>query len=364
MIGTFAAEIVRSGGGAIAKMAVAAQEERSPNLREHLGPHSMTQWQEDTRIRLLYLAVALEFESPDLFARHLQWQRVAFNVRGVPTDVLTSNLEALAEVLAERLPPEGVAAVQRAIDAGAAALDASATGQQDAASKSTLLDSDEPFRGISERFLDAALNGRRDEACAEIRRAADEGVPIQDLYARVLGPAQQELGRLWHLGRMGVQDEHIASVATATAIAQLHERIARAPRDGRLALGTTVEGDTHDIGLRMACDMLELDGWRTAVLGADTPAEDIIEACTRFQPALLILSATMAIHLPALRNTIAAVRKALGDDCPKILAGGGPFAAPQNAAEVDLAAAVRADAAAGSLAAVAPAAQELAPKPS
>jgi len=64
---------VRSGSTALAKMAVAAQEERDAGLRDRLGGHTMPQWQEDTRIRLRYLAVALDFarmvkvvEIPDL----------------------------------------------------------------------------------------------------------------------------------------------------------------------------------------------------------------------------------------------------------------------------------------------------------
>jgi len=350
---SFGGALVRSGSTALAKMAVAAQEERDAGLRDRLGGHTMPQWQEDTRIRLRYLAVALDFDCTELFTHHIRWQRVAFEVRGVETGVLRDNLAALRELLVERLPEDEGARAAGMLDAGAAAIAADRADPP-----ACLIESEGPFAELTERFLDAALNGHREEACAAIRQAADNGVALHDLYTRVLGPAQRELGRLWHLGRLGVQDEHIASVATTTAIAQLHERIARNGHDGRLALGSTVEGDTHDIGVRMACDLLELDGWRAAVLGADTPAEDLVAACERFQPAMVLISATMAIHLPAMRDAVARVREAFGDGSPKILAGGGPFTQVPG-----LSRALGADDEAATLGEVAAAARRLVPRP-
>ena len=90
-------------------------------------------------------------------------------------------------------------------------------------------------------------------------------------------------------------------------------------------LAACADVERHEIGLRMVCDLLELEGWNTTYLGASVPMESLIEMVRRRQPDVVALSASLAPHLPRLRAMVEAVREGAGADPPVILVGGRPF---------------------------------------
>lgn len=326
MTAVFLADIIRGAESAFANMASALQEERDPQLPARLGGHAeIANWREDTRIRLRHLSVALRFETPNIFSRFIAWQRAAFAARQIGSGLLTQNLDCLREIIADRAPAEIAASAEPYFTAARKVLEA------EPKAPACQLPDDPDRRALAEAYIDAALNGDREQATRLIRAAIDNNaLTLREAYADLLAPVQRELGRLWQLGRLGVQDEHLASYATVTTIARLHEHIADTPRDGRVALATSVEGDTHDLGLRMASDFLELDGWRVAMLGADTPPADVLAAIDRFDPALVLASAAIALHLPAAQELVRAIRAEHPDRPPYVLVGGGAFdAAPE-----------------------------------
>ena len=76
----------------------------------------------------------------------------------------------------------------------------------------------------------------------------------------------------------------------------------------------------------MICDLLELEGWDTVFLGATVPTEDLVEMVRSRKPDVVALSASLAPHLPRVRETIRAIRAAAPDEPPLIAVGGRPFA--------------------------------------
>jgi methanogenic corrinoid protein MtbC1 len=72
----------------------------------------------------------------------------------------------------------------------------------------------------------------------------------------------------------------------------------------------------------MLCDLLELDGWDTAYLGASVPIEALVSMVEKRRPDVVALSATITPHLPRLRAAIQAVRMADMPRQPTIIAGG------------------------------------------
>jgi methanogenic corrinoid protein MtbC1 len=79
--------------------------------------------------------------------------------------------------------------------------------------------------------------------------------------------------------------------------------------------------ELHEVGLRMSADLLEMAGWQTWYLGANMPAQSIIEICREKHVQLLILSMCLPINGPELRALIATVREELGAGV-KIIIGG------------------------------------------
>ena len=82
----------------------------------------------------------------------------------------------------------------------------------------------------------------------------------------------------------------------------------------------TVKGDIHDIGKNIVRLLLENYGYPVTDLGRDVPPEAVVEAAVRLRAPLVGLSALMTTTVPAMAETIGALRK----DAPwcKIVVGG------------------------------------------
>ena len=89
-------------------------------------------------------------------------------------------------------------------------------------------------------------------------------------------------------------------------------------------MATCVGGELHELGARMVADFFGREGWDTYYLGANTPAESIVQAISDRQAHVLGVSVTMTFHVHLLSELIARVREAFGDRI-KVLVGGYPF---------------------------------------
>ena len=82
----------------------------------------------------------------------------------------------------------------------------------------------------------------------------------------------------------------------------------------------TVEGDIHDIGKNIVKVLLENYSFDVMDLGRDVPPENIVEAAVKEHVPVVGLSALMTTTVPAMEDTIKALRK----DAPwvKVMVGG------------------------------------------
>ena len=75
----------------------------------------------------------------------------------------------------------------------------------------------------------------------------------------------------------------------------------------------------------MLCDLLEMEGWETTYLGASVPIESLVGLVQARQPDAVAISATIAPHLPRVRDAIQAIRAAPLARQPVIVVGGRAF---------------------------------------
>jgi len=181
---------------------------------------------------------------------------------------------------------------------------------------------------MRQRYLDAVVAGDRRAAFAAVDAAREAGMELRVLYLDVFQPVMREIGRLWQQNRITVADEHLATAITQAAMARLYDEMfaAQGARDAPLLVAACAETERHELGLRMLCDLLELDGWDTVFLGASVPTEDLVRMVAEKRPRVVALSASLAPHLPRVREAIAAIRAALPVDGPLIAVGGRVFA--------------------------------------
>jgi methanogenic corrinoid protein MtbC1 len=133
---------------------------------------------------------------------------------------------------------------------------------------------------------------------------------LQDIHLKIIQPAQHEIGRLWQENRISVAQEHLATAVSQLALSHLYRHLPRDPSNGKVILLACVEGELHEVGARMASDILEMAGFDVRFLGANVPTSHLVRMVREQTPDLLALSVTMTYHLPALRAALEQTRAA------------------------------------------------------
>jgi methanogenic corrinoid protein MtbC1 len=170
--------------------------------------------------------------------------------------------------------------------------------------------------------------GDRRRAIGAIADAHAAGVDLRTLYLAVLQPALREVGRLWECGELTVAQEHLATAITQTVMSRLAMDAPLPAAGGPTVLAACLDAERHAVGLRMLCDLLELEGWTAVYLGATVPARDLVQMIAERRPQALALSVSLPPHLLAVRQAISEVRS-LGSPQPIVVVGGRAVTGPE-----------------------------------
>jgi MerR family transcriptional regulator, light-induced transcriptional regulator len=178
---------------------------------------------------------------------------------------------------------------------------------------------------VYEAYLAALRAGDRRLAFQVVDKAYENGAELRTLYLDVFQPALREIGRLWERNEVTVAEEHLATAITQSIMAGLYTRATLEADRGRHLVAACPETERHEIGLRMLCDFMDLEGWTTTFLGAAVPRASLARLVCEKAPDVLALSASITPHVTAVRTTITEVRAACGSKQPLILVGGRIF---------------------------------------
>jgi methanogenic corrinoid protein MtbC1 len=172
-------------------------------------------------------------------------------------------------------------------------------------------------------YLAACLEGNTAAAIDLVMSEIERGLAPSAAYARVLLPAEREIGQLWHVGDVSVAEERLVSETTRELMAVIAARYAPSSSNGRTCIAAAVATNAHDIGLRAVADLFRLAGWRCMFLGANVPPAEIARAAEMFDVDLVVLNATLAVQLRPLGEAIETIRTLAPGH--KVLVGGLAF---------------------------------------
>lgn len=170
----------------------------------------------------------------------------------------------------------------------------------------------------------AVLKGLKDET----RALAEEALSTmteEEVIDRELIPALDKVGEQYEKGILFLPQLISSANAATAAFDMIRDRI-RAKSGGStdVSKGTiiicTVKGDIHDIGKNIVKVVLENYGYHMIDLGKDVPVEKVVDAVKETGCRLVGLSALMTTTLPAMKDTIDAV-KAVSPET-RIMVGG------------------------------------------
>jgi excisionase family DNA binding protein len=173
-----------------------------------------------------------------------------------------------------------------------------------------------------ERLVRRLVGGDEAGSWMLIEAALAAGHSPTDVLDQVVIPALRRIGDQWSSGTIGIDEEHIASAIAIRLVGRLGARFSRrgVPR-GTVVIGTP-PGELHALPAAIAAEGLRLAGFAVVDLGANLPPESFARAVQRADRLVaVVISATTPDWLPALEDTVRAVRSAVS--VPVFLGGSG-----------------------------------------
>jgi methanogenic corrinoid protein MtbC1 len=245
------------------------------------------------------------------------WAAALFKSNNIPFDLLKKKVAIIDEVLKAYLPKQHQEVLSVYLEEAVSEIDKYSTLQK------THIDLTSPHGKLAENYLNALISANREKAIQLILDSHTNGVSIKDIYLQVLQPVQYEIGVLWQQNKISVAHEHYASSVTQLVMAQLYSFIClngNINSKGKI-VAVCASGELHEIGIRMVSDFFEMDGWKTHLLGANMPYNDLVQTLLAQKPDMLAISASMSSNVVKTRKVIKAVRSSQAQDIQIIVGG-------------------------------------------
>ncbi len=176
-----------------------------------------------------------------------------------------------------------------------------------------------------QKLYDAIVEGDAKTTLEMTNQALAENVTPDELVAKYMIPAMDEVGKRFEAEEYFVPELLLAGRAMKGALGVLRPLLAAsgAQPAGKVIIGT-VKGDLHDIGKNLVAAMLEGAGFEVTDLGTDVSPEKFVEAVSTKNANIVCLSALLTVTMPAMKTTLEALRSAGVRDRVKVMIGGAP----------------------------------------
>ncbi|MCX7598058.1 MAG: corrinoid protein [Armatimonadetes bacterium] len=174
-------------------------------------------------------------------------------------------------------------------------------------------------------LAEAIISGNQQEAVRLTQEALDENVPADAILNDGLVAGMSVVGAKFKANEFYVPEVLIAARAMKSAMELLRPVLAETGVEpkGTVVIGT-VRGDLHDIGKNLVAMMLEGAGYRVVDLGVDVKPEKFVEAVQQEKAQVVALSALLTTTMPAMKDTIEALKQAGVRDQVGVMIGGAP----------------------------------------
>lgn len=117
-------------------------------------------------------------------------------------------------------------------------------------------------------------------------------IPFEEAVHRFLLPLQEQVGQLWHDGRLGVGQEHYASNQIKQKIFSAMNQF-QASDEGPVVVVACPTNEWHEVAAMTAAYVCRARGCRVHYLGANLPIPELAAYCHRNRPICVLLSVTI-----------------------------------------------------------------------
>jgi len=180
------------------------------------------------------------------------------------------------------------------------------------------------YREIEEytEYLEALLRGDRMKCRDIVGVLLENDLDVRSLYIDLFQRTLYEIGELWAQNVISVDVEHYATAITESLFPLVYPKIFIGDHNGYKAVVSCVANEYHQIGGKMVADILEMNGWDTSFLGANSSVDDLKAEIKNENPALLVLSLSLAQNLKSLGSSLTEIR-AVYPNLPILVGGQG-----------------------------------------
>jgi 5-methyltetrahydrofolate--homocysteine methyltransferase len=168
------------------------------------------------------------------------------------------------------------------------------------------------------------INGKAPLAVKATEEAIAEGLSAGDILTKGLIAGMQVVGEKFRNNEYYVPEVLIAARAMKMSLEKLRPLLIEQKVEpiGKVAIGTC-RGDLHDIGKNLVAMMMEGAGFEVMDLGIDVSPEKFVQA-VKDGAQVVALSALLTTTMPAMRDTVQALKDAGLRDKVRVLIGGAP----------------------------------------
>ncbi|MGC8863567.1 MAG: corrinoid protein [Armatimonadota bacterium] len=170
----------------------------------------------------------------------------------------------------------------------------------------------------------AIINGKAPDVKAMTESALAEGMSPGEILNNGLVAGMNVVGEKFKNNEFYVPEVLIAARAMKAAMEVLRPQLVNSGVQpvGKVAIGT-VRGDLHDIGKNLVAMMLEGAGFEINDLGVDVKPEQFVEV-VKNGADIVAMSALLTTTMPAMKDTIEALKAEGVRDKALVMIGGAP----------------------------------------
>ena len=173
---------------------------------------------------------------------------------------------------------------------------------------------------------DAIINLDKQKALLLAHRAIEENMDLLEVVEKGFGEGIRKIGDLWDEGEIFLPELMLGGNIMQEAMKILMPHFKE--QSQKLSLGTvviaTIEGDIHSIGKTIVATMLSANGFDVHDLGADVPAEKIVDEALKHDANFIGISALLTTTMTGQKKVIDILNEKNIRDKFKVILGGAP----------------------------------------
>jgi 5-methyltetrahydrofolate--homocysteine methyltransferase len=161
-------------------------------------------------------------------------------------------------------------------------------------------------------IYDATAKGNYKDIVDMVKKALDEGIPIESIMNESLSRAMIDVGDKFGAGELYMPDILLSAKAMKEAMNYLKPLLKGSEHlteKGVVVIGT-VKGDLHDIGKNLVITMAEGQGFKIIDLGIDVDYAKFVDAIKEHKPKIVAFSGLLTTTLANIPEHIKAIEDA------------------------------------------------------